>query len=82
VASQWVEHEVETAIGKELEGKSNVLFPIRLDKAIMESKTGWASHIRLTRHIGDFSNWKHHDDYQRAFTRLLRDLKADMQPRL
>ena len=52
VASQWVEHEVETAIGQELEGKPNVLFPIRLDQAIMDSKTGWASHIRLTRHIG------------------------------
>ena len=52
VASQWVEHEVETSIGQELEGKPNVLFPIRLDQAIMDSKTGWASHIRLTRHIG------------------------------
>jgi hypothetical protein len=76
VASLWVEHEVETALGKELEGKPNVLFPIRLDQAIMDSKTGWASHIRLTRHIGDFTKWKAHDDYQKAFTRLLRDLRA------
>src|SRR2546423_15505483 len=76
VASQRVEHEVETAIGKELEGKPNVLFPIRVDQAIIDSKTGWASHIRLTRHIGDFTYWKQHDDYQKAFTRLLRDLKA------
>jgi TIR domain len=76
VASQWVEHEVETAIGKELEGKPNVLFPIRLDEAVMQSRTGWASHIRLTRHIGDFTRWKNHDDYQQAFSRLLRDLKA------
>ncbi len=76
VASQWVEHEVETAIGKELEGVPNVLFPIRLDEAVMESKTGWASHIRLTRHIGDFTNWKNHEEYLKAFDRLLRDLKA------
>jgi hypothetical protein len=76
VASQWVEHEVETAIGKELESIPNVLFPIRLDEAVMESKTGWASHIRLTRHIGDFTNWKTHDEYLKAFDRLLRDLKA------
>ena len=76
VTSQWVEHEVETAIGKELEGVPNVLFPIRLDGAVMESKTGWASHIRLTRHIGDFTNWKNHDAYVKAFDRLLRDLKA------
>jgi TIR domain-containing protein len=77
VASQWVEHEVETALGKELEGKPNVLFPIRLDEAVMQSRTGWASHNRLTRHIGNFTNWKNHDDYQRAFSRLLRDLKAE-----
>src|SRR5207249_1951501 len=36
VASQWVEHEVETALGKEMEGKPNVLFPVRLDEAIMD----------------------------------------------
>lgn len=58
VKSQWVEHEVETALGKEQEGKPNVLFPVRIDKAIMSSKTGWASHIKLTRHIGDFTHWK------------------------
>lgn len=79
VASQWVEQEVETALGKELEGKPNVLFPIRLDEAVMQNRTGWASHIRLTRHIGDFTNWKNHDDYQRAFDRLLRDLKAEAE---
>jgi len=77
VASQWVEHEVETALGKELEGKSNVLFPVRLDEAVMQSRTGWASHIRLTRHIGNFIRWKEHDEYQQAFQRLLRDLKAE-----
>ena len=27
--------------------------------------------------IPDFSNWKGHDDYQLAFERLLRDLKAE-----
>ena len=79
VTSQWVEHEVETAIGQELEGKPNVLFPLRLDNAVMERKSGWASHIRLTRHITDFSRWKDHDQYQTAFHRLLRDLKASAQ---
>jgi len=76
VASLWVEHEVETALAKELEGKPNVIFPIRLDQAVMDSKEGWASHIRLPRHITDFTQWKDHDHYQKAFNRLLRDLKA------
>lgn len=80
VASSWVEHEVETALSKEYEGKSNVIFPIRLDDAVMKCTTGWASHIRLTRHIGDFTNWQEDLAYQQAFSRLLRDLKVTQLP--
>jgi uncharacterized protein YjbI with pentapeptide repeats len=77
VASQWVEHEVEHALDLERERAAPVLFPIRLDDAVMESKVGWAGNTRRTRHIGDFSRWKDHDAYQEAFERLLRDLKAE-----
>jgi hypothetical protein len=31
------------------------------------------------RHAGDFRQWKQHDAYQKAFDRLLRDLKAEGQ---
>ena len=75
VASAWVEKEVEMAFDKEIERKEPVLFPIRLDGAVMESKTGWAADIRRSRHIGNFSNWKNHDEYQKGLERLLRDLK-------
>ena len=34
------------------------------------------SHIRQTRHIGDFRGWKNHGAYQKSFERLLRDLRA------
>ena len=77
MASTWVENEVETAFEKEDEHKESVLFPIRLDAAVMESKTGWAAAIRRTRHIGNFSNWKNHDDYQKGLERLLRDLQIE-----
>ncbi len=77
VESNWVEYEVETALSKETEGKPTVLFPICLDDTVMESSTAWAAHIKNTRHIGDFTKWKEHDAYQKAFTRLLRDLKAE-----
>lgn len=76
VASEWVEYEVETALDKEQEGKLPVLFPIRLDEAVMKITTSWAAHIKRTRHIGDFENWEKSDDYQKAFSRLLRDLEA------
>jgi hypothetical protein len=76
VSSQWVEQEVETALAHEREGKA-VLFPVRLDDAVMKSNAGWPALIKNTRHIGDFQSWKDHDAYQKAFDRLLRDLKAD-----
>jgi hypothetical protein len=77
INSDWVEKEVETAFERERETKSTVLFPVRLDDAVMESKTGWAADIRRSRHIGDFRSWKDHDGYLKAFDRLLRDLKVE-----
>lgn len=77
IQSQWVEKEVETAFEKERQQNRTVLFPIRLDDAVMKTNQAWAADIRRTRHIGDFSRWKDHDSYQAAFDRLLRDLKAE-----
>ena len=76
VSSQWVEKEVETAMGREREQNKTMLFPVRLDNSVNETKTGWPADVRRTRHIGDFTRWKDHDSYQKAFDRLLRDLKA------
>ncbi len=76
IASQYVEQEVETALAREREEGRIVLFPIRLDNAIMEIESGWPALIRNTRHIGDFRHWKDGEAYQKAFDRLLRDLKA------
>lgn len=77
VASDWVEQEVETALERERKERHTVLFPIRLDDAVMKVESGWPALIRNTRHIGDFRKWKNHDTYQKAFDRLLRDLKAE-----
>jgi hypothetical protein len=54
-----------------------VLFPIRIDDAVIHSAMGWVADIRRQHYIGDFRQWKEHDVYQHAFRRLLRDLKAD-----
>lgn len=77
VASDWVEQEVETALARERTEKHTVLFPIRLDAAVMKVESGWPALVRNTRNIGDFRQWKNHDSYQKAFDRLLRDLKAE-----
>jgi hypothetical protein len=77
VASDWVEHEVELALERERKEKRTVLFPIRLDDAVMKIDTGWPALVRNTRNIGDFRKWKDHDSYQKKFARLLHDLKAE-----
>ncbi len=76
IQSAWVKDEVEAALEKERRESRLVLFPIRLDDAVMQTDQAWAAMLRRQRHIGDFSKWKNHDDYQKAFERLLRDLKT------
>jgi len=78
IMSQWVEKEVETAFNEERKrgDARTILFPIRLDNSVMETNQAWATDIRLMRHIGDFTDWKNHDSYQKAFERLISDLKA------
>jgi hypothetical protein len=76
VASDWVEHEVETVLAREAEQKRTMLFPIRVDDTVMEIKTGWPAHIKNTRNIGDFCHWKNHDTYQKSLVKLLKDLQA------
>ncbi|MEM8610795.1 MAG: toll/interleukin-1 receptor domain-containing protein [Cyanobacteria bacterium P01_H01_bin.105] len=79
VNSQWVEQEVETALEKERDRNNQVvLFPVRLDNAVMDSGDGWTRLIKNTRNIGDFCQWKDHDAYQKTFERLVRDLKASL----
>ena len=68
--------EGAAALEKERKPGNTVLFPIRLDDAVMETDQAWAASLRRTRHIGDFRAWKDHDQYQKSFERLLRDLKA------
>ncbi len=77
IDSQWVEQEVETALEKERNEDRLVLFPIRIDDSVFETKAGWAPFVKNSRHIGDFSNWKEHDSYKESFERILRDLKGE-----
>jgi hypothetical protein len=75
IASIWVENEVEAALEKEDRQQREVLFPIRLDDAVMQTPLAWAAMLRRTRHIGNFTNWTKPEAYQSAFDQLLRDLK-------
>ncbi|NER84179.1 MAG: toll/interleukin-1 receptor domain-containing protein, partial [Leptolyngbya sp. SIO1D8] len=79
VNSQWVEQEVETALEKERERNQLVLFPIRVDEAVMTSGDGWTRLIKNTRNIGNFNHWQDYQSYQKGLERLVRDLKASLK---
>ena len=76
IASDWVEDEVTTAFEEERRRKETMLFPIRLDNAVMDTDEAWANKLRA-RNIGDFTRWKEHEAYTAMFKRVLRDLKIE-----
>ena len=57
-----------------------MLFPVRVDDSVFETKKAWAAKLRANRNIGDFRAWKDHDAYQKALERMLRDLKIEPPP--
>jgi TIR domain/Pentapeptide repeats (8 copies) len=79
IASDWVEGEVTRALDEERTRKQVVLFPVRIDDAVMQTLEAWARLLRGQRNIGDFSRWKEHDSYQKSFERLMRDLRVESE---
>lgn len=75
IESDWVEKEVETAFEEERKNKCTVFLPIKLDKSVMDTDKAWASDIRRSRHIGDFTKWQHPSNYKEPFIALLDALK-------
>lgn len=83
--SKWVMTEIRRARKVELKENRRKLFPIRL--VDYETLQAWecfdadtgedlATEVRQY-FIPDFSNWKEHDAFERAFGRLLRDLRDE-----
>jgi len=82
--SEWVKTEIRHARKDEAREKRRKLFPISLvtfDKiqeweAPDDTAKDMAVEIREY-YIPDFANWKDHDEYMKAFERLMRDLNLD-----
>ncbi len=74
VRSDWVEDEVNRAFAEERDRKQTMVFPVRLDDAVMTARHAWAQKIRENRHIGDFREWWDPHRYSDSLDRLLRDL--------
>jgi hypothetical protein len=73
INSDWVEDEVTAGFEEERNRGQIVLFPVRLDEAVMNTSEARAAKLRA-RNIGDFRNWKDHDAYKQSLARVLRDL--------
>lgn len=83
--SEWVITEIRKARKAEIKEKRRKLFPIRLvdfetikDWECFDADTGKDLAVELREYyMPDFSNWKDHDLFEQAFSRLHRDLKAE-----
>ena len=88
INSEWVRTEIAKARKRELRENRRMLFPVRLvdfetlrDWECFDADTGKDSAREIREYfIPDFSNWKDFDSYQKAFQRLLSDLKAETRP--
>jgi hypothetical protein len=56
--SEWVEDEVTKAFSEERDRGGTVVFPVRIDDALLNTDRPWAVKLRKNRHIGDFSDWE------------------------
>jgi hypothetical protein len=82
--SPWVKTEIANARAKEVQQARKVLFPISLVPfecirtwKLFDADTGIDSAREIREYfVPDFSNWKDHESYSRAFEKLGRDLKA------
>jgi len=84
INSEWVKTEIAKARKRELREKRRMLFPVRLvgfqvleGWECFDADTGKDSAREIREYfIPDFSTWKDHDSYGKAFDPLLRDLEA------
>ena len=85
IGSDWVMTEIRRTRKAEARDGRRKLFPIRLvgwdalkEWECFDADEGKDLAVEVREYfIPDFSTWKEHDAYQRAFDRLLHDLKAE-----
>jgi uncharacterized protein YjbI with pentapeptide repeats len=88
MGSEWVKTEIYHARQDEIRSQRRKLFPISLvdfqtvrEWTAFDADTGKDMGREVREYfVPDFSAWKEHDAYQKAFDRLLRDLKAGELP--
>ncbi len=85
IHSEWVMTEIRRARRAEIRDEQRKLFPVSLadwqtikDWECFDADLGKDLAVEVREYfVPDFSNWKDHDSYQKAFERLLRDLRTE-----
>jgi len=85
MSSEWVKTEIRKAKEREEREHLQKFFPIAITPfqniknwKLFDSDRGTDLAVFIRSYfVPDFSEWKNHEKYQKAFNRLLRDLKAD-----
>lgn len=88
IKSEWVMTEIRKARKAELRDQRRKLFPIRLvdmdtlrDWECFDADIGKDLAVEVREYfIPDFTRWKDHDSFERAFARFLNDLQATETP--
>jgi hypothetical protein len=83
--SEWVKTEIRKARKIEIKEGQRKLFPIRLvdfevirDWECFDADSGKDLGVEISEYfIPDFTDWKDHDAFEKAFDRLLKDLKPE-----
>lgn len=74
LSSTWFRVEVEAALDKEKTEEQQVLFPVCLDIAYLESSHQWVNDLRQSHHIYDFTHWENDEEYRKRLDQLLDDV--------
>jgi hypothetical protein len=74
VQSRWVEVELRKALSLERERGNEIIFPLRLDDSVFDSRSPLLGDLIKDRHIADFEGWQDEDEYHRHLKQLVRDL--------
>jgi hypothetical protein len=85
IKSEWVMSEIRKALDVERQEKRRKLFPVRLTDfdtlrnwTCFDTDSGRDLAVEVREYfIPDFSNWKDHDAFEKAFAKLQADLKAE-----
>lgn len=73
IRSNWVNVEIQNALKLEEARNQTILFPVRLDDAILQANVPGIERV-MEKYILDFRDWHNKSSYQRAFSRLVRGL--------